>query len=199
MQFVIFRIFGYIPSPIIFGNVIDSTCMYWKANCGRQGGSCLIYNIEHFRLRYIGVCSALKVAAGLLFFLDWILVCYNTSKTEEATHGKTSPSSNRKRKVCSFASRVRGVCGQQTKSVVSLDKIHHLDNSQQQPDNEIVIEGGLDSDYNSAADVEVDQEIAAAEESDLAHPNLTPNAHLESLLDFEPRRRHSVGSHNHNC
>ena len=51
MQFVIFRLFGYIPSPIVFGNVIDSTCMLWKAHCGRQGGFCLIYNIEHFRLR----------------------------------------------------------------------------------------------------------------------------------------------------
>lgn len=30
MQFVIFRLLAYIPSPIIFGNVIDSTCMLWK-------------------------------------------------------------------------------------------------------------------------------------------------------------------------
>ena len=51
MQFVLFRLFGYIPSPILFGNVIDSTCLLWKANCGRQGGFCLLYNIEHFRLR----------------------------------------------------------------------------------------------------------------------------------------------------
>jgi len=52
MQFVLFRVFGYIPSPIIFGNVIDSTCLLWNAFCGVQGGSCLIYNIENFRLRY---------------------------------------------------------------------------------------------------------------------------------------------------
>jgi len=77
MQFVLFRLFGYIPSPILFGEVIDSSCLLWKANCsGRQGGFCLIYNIEHFRLRYVGVCSALKVAAGLLFFLDFFLICY---------------------------------------------------------------------------------------------------------------------------
>jgi organic anion transporter 3A len=53
MQFVIFRLFGYIPSPIIFGNVIDSTCIVWKAHCGQQGGFCLLYNIEQFRLRYV--------------------------------------------------------------------------------------------------------------------------------------------------
>ena len=33
IQFVIFRIFGYIPSPILFGNVIDSTCLLWKSTC----------------------------------------------------------------------------------------------------------------------------------------------------------------------
>lgn len=53
MQFVLFRLFGYIPSPILFGNVIDSTCLLWKANCGRPGGFCLLYNIEHFRLRLV--------------------------------------------------------------------------------------------------------------------------------------------------
>jgi hypothetical protein len=52
MQFVIFRLFGYIPSPIIFGNVIDSTCLVWKAHCGQEGGFCLLYNIEQFRLRF---------------------------------------------------------------------------------------------------------------------------------------------------
>lgn len=52
MQFVLFRLFGYIPSPILFGEVIDSSCLLWKTtNCGTQGGFCLIYNIEHFRLR----------------------------------------------------------------------------------------------------------------------------------------------------
>ncbi|OTF81870.1 hypothetical protein BLA29_010052 [Euroglyphus maynei] len=51
MQFVLFRLFGYIPSPIVFGNVIDSTCLVWKNHCGEQGGFCLLYNIEQFRLR----------------------------------------------------------------------------------------------------------------------------------------------------
>ncbi|CAN7988920.1 unnamed protein product [Ixodes hexagonus] len=76
MQFVIFRLFGYIPAPIMFGNVIDSSCILRKAHCGKPGGFCLVYNIEQFRLRYIAVCSGLKVAAGLLFFLDWLLITW---------------------------------------------------------------------------------------------------------------------------
>lgn len=76
MQFVIFRLFGYIPAPIMFGNVIDSSCILRKAHCGKPGGFCLVYNIEQFRLKYIAVCSGLKVAAGLLFFLDWLLITW---------------------------------------------------------------------------------------------------------------------------
>lgn len=51
MQFVIFRLFGYIPAPIVFGNLIDSTCMLWKSTCGEKGGRCLIYDIEAFRFK----------------------------------------------------------------------------------------------------------------------------------------------------
>lgn len=52
MQFVIFRLFGYIPAPIVFGNLIDSTCLLWKQSCGgEKGGRCLLYDIEQFRYR----------------------------------------------------------------------------------------------------------------------------------------------------
>lgn len=54
MQFVIFRLFGYIPAPIVFGNLIDSTCLLWKQSCsGEKGGRCLLYDIEQFRYRYL--------------------------------------------------------------------------------------------------------------------------------------------------
>lgn len=54
IQFVIFRLFGYIPSPILFGNVIDSTCLLWKSTCdGKAGGRCLMYDIELFRYKCV--------------------------------------------------------------------------------------------------------------------------------------------------
>ncbi|ROT61125.1 putative solute carrier organic anion transporter family member 3A1 isoform X2 [Penaeus vannamei] len=51
VQFVIFRLIAYIPAPIMFGSVIDSTCLLWKSSCGEKGGRCLIYDIEAFRFR----------------------------------------------------------------------------------------------------------------------------------------------------
>lgn len=74
MQFVIFRLFGYIPAPILFGNLIDSTCLFWKSTCGEKGGRCLLYDIELFRYKYVGLCAGIKILALALFLLDWWLV-----------------------------------------------------------------------------------------------------------------------------
>ncbi|XP_012149135.1 solute carrier organic anion transporter family member 3A1 isoform X4 [Megachile rotundata] len=74
MQFVIFRLFGYIPAPILFGNLIDSTCLLWKSTCGEKGGRCLLYDIEQFRYRYVGLCAGIKILALALFLIDWWLV-----------------------------------------------------------------------------------------------------------------------------
>uniref|UniRef100_A0A1Q3G4S9 Putative organic anion transporter n=1 Tax=Culex tarsalis TaxID=7177 RepID=A0A1Q3G4S9_CULTA len=74
MQFVIFRLFGYIPAPIVFGNLIDSTCMLWKSTCGEKGGRCLIYDIEKFRYKYVGLCASIKIIALAIFIIDWWLV-----------------------------------------------------------------------------------------------------------------------------
>ncbi|EEB20444.1 organic anion transporter, putative [Pediculus humanus corporis] len=74
MQFVIFRLFGYIPAPILFGNLIDSTCLFWKSTCGESGGRCLLYDIELFRYKYVGLCAGIKILALSLFLLDWWLV-----------------------------------------------------------------------------------------------------------------------------
>lgn len=82
MQFVIFRLFGYIPAPILFGNLIDSTCLFWKSTCGEKGGRCLLYDIEQFRYRYVGLCAGIKLLALSLFLVDWWLVRRRTHLDE---------------------------------------------------------------------------------------------------------------------
>lgn len=74
MQFVIFRLFGYIPAPIVFGNLIDSTCLLWQSTCGEKGGRCLIYDIEMFRFKYVGLCAFIKIVALAIFGIDLWLV-----------------------------------------------------------------------------------------------------------------------------
>ncbi|CAG2161777.1 unnamed protein product [Oppiella nova] len=143
MQFVIFRLFGYIPSPIIFGNVIDSTCIVWKAHCGQQGGFCLLYNIEQFRLRYVGVCSGLKVAAGLLFFLDWLLICWRHKKDLDKPQALS--------------------VGEIVSSIISLDRLSVFGWNTNIREDEEEQPLGPDSDYNSANDMD-EQELNERDE-----------------------------------
>ncbi|GLG98073.1 Solute carrier organic anion transporter family member [Gryllus bimaculatus] len=84
MQFVIFRLFGYIPAPILFGNLIDSTCLLWKSACGERGGRCLLYDIEQFRYRYVGICAGIKILALALFLVDWWFVRRRRQLEEQA-------------------------------------------------------------------------------------------------------------------
>ncbi|XP_071114023.1 solute carrier organic anion transporter family member 5A1-like [Haliotis cracherodii] len=73
MQFVIMRLFAYIPAPIMFGNAIDTACLLWKQKC-RDYGQCLLYDIVQFRYKYVGIGAGLKIM-GLLFFTGvWFLL-----------------------------------------------------------------------------------------------------------------------------
>ncbi|GAB1599393.1 solute carrier organic anion transporter family member 5A1-like [Argonauta hians] len=73
MQFVLFRLFAYIPAPILFGNIIDTACLLWRNRCGNNG-SCLVYDIVQFRNKYVGISAGLKVLGTLLFFIVWLLI-----------------------------------------------------------------------------------------------------------------------------
>ncbi|ELU10514.1 hypothetical protein CAPTEDRAFT_116572, partial [Capitella teleta] len=74
LQFVILRLLAYIPSPILFGSVIDSSCTVWKTKCGGLRGSCLLYDLVMFRHKFVGVAAALKLAAAGFFVCVWFLL-----------------------------------------------------------------------------------------------------------------------------
>uniref|UniRef100_A0A673MFY4 Solute carrier organic anion transporter family member 5A1-like n=1 Tax=Sinocyclocheilus rhinocerous TaxID=307959 RepID=A0A673MFY4_9TELE len=50
---------AYIPTPIYFGAVIDTTCMLWQQDCGIHG-SCWEYDVTSFRFVYFGLAASLK-------------------------------------------------------------------------------------------------------------------------------------------
>uniref|UniRef100_A0A914W9C0 Solute carrier organic anion transporter family member n=1 Tax=Plectus sambesii TaxID=2011161 RepID=A0A914W9C0_9BILA len=75
LQVVLLRLFAYIPAPIIFGSVIDTTCLVWKPGvCGQEGTTCLLYDIETFRVRYGLIALVIKVVAASLSILLWYCI-----------------------------------------------------------------------------------------------------------------------------
>ncbi|XP_069106405.1 solute carrier organic anion transporter family member 4C1-like [Argopecten irradians] len=60
----------FIPTPIAFGKVYDSTCLIWKSTCGVRG-ACGLYDIVNMRYRLIAVdvsCRACSLILNMIAF-----------------------------------------------------------------------------------------------------------------------------------
>ncbi|XP_014246660.1 solute carrier organic anion transporter family member 5A1 isoform X2 [Cimex lectularius] len=70
---MVMSLFAFIPSPIFFGYIIDTTCLVWGKTCSGTG-NCWLYNGE--TLRYIlNFTSASLVTIGTLFDMGvWFYV-----------------------------------------------------------------------------------------------------------------------------
>ncbi|KAJ8011854.1 hypothetical protein DPEC_G00062600 [Dallia pectoralis] len=81
MQFVLLRTLAYIPTPIYFGAVIDTTCMLWQQDCGIHG-SCWEYDVTSFRFVYFGLAASLKFVGFVFIFLTWYSIKYKEERLE---------------------------------------------------------------------------------------------------------------------
>lgn len=63
-------IFAMIPGRILYGYVIDSTCIIWNNKCG-QRGNCQLYDQEQFRYYINGLAVVFSVIAASFEGLTW--------------------------------------------------------------------------------------------------------------------------------
>lgn len=68
---MIVSLLALIPGPIIYGAIIDSTCLIWEESCGSRG-NCWFYHREKFR-HLVNITSAGFSLIGVLFD---VAVCY---------------------------------------------------------------------------------------------------------------------------
>lgn len=66
MQFMLLRILAWMPSPVIHGSAIDTTCVHWALSCGRRA-VCRYYDHDLLRSRFISL---------QFFFKSGSLVCF---------------------------------------------------------------------------------------------------------------------------
>ncbi|XP_071044551.1 solute carrier organic anion transporter family member 74D [Parasteatoda tepidariorum] len=67
-------LFGNVPCPVIYGAVVDSTCLFWEDNCG-EPGACRLYDPMKFRMMFHGLTAIIMFGA---FIVD-AFVCYKAS------------------------------------------------------------------------------------------------------------------------
>ncbi|ESO83153.1 hypothetical protein LOTGIDRAFT_222876 [Lottia gigantea] len=100
IQWIIARCLGSIPGPILFGKMIDLTCLVWQNKCGEQG-SCFFYDNQQLSYNLLALGMALKCLSTIFFFLS--LKLYKpppieeirispdtTSESVSSNNGKTS-------------------------------------------------------------------------------------------------------------
>lgn len=68
--FLLLRLLGFIPPPLIFGAGIDSTCLSWSTFCGARG-ACVLYDNVVYRRLYVSIAIALKAFAFVLYTTTW--------------------------------------------------------------------------------------------------------------------------------
>lgn len=84
VQYMLFRVLAFMPGPVLYGSVIDTTCILWGKKCGKQT-SCQYYNLESFRSRFLGL-QVVFVCGGLLCYLLTIVVLRKRDRYQESDY-----------------------------------------------------------------------------------------------------------------
>ncbi|XP_054902487.1 solute carrier organic anion transporter family member 2B1 isoform X2 [Poeciliopsis prolifica] len=85
VQYMLFRVLAFLPGPVLYGSAIDTTCILWGAKCGKRT-SCLYYNLDGFRHRFLGL-MVVFVCGTLLCFVLTIIVLRRRTGTFQLPPG----------------------------------------------------------------------------------------------------------------
>ncbi|XP_062385006.1 solute carrier organic anion transporter family member 2B1 [Sardina pilchardus] len=71
IQFMLFRVLAFLPSPVLYGKAIDTTCIRWGGKCGKRM-ACQYYDLDKFRLRFLGLQTIFVIGGLVCFFLSFV-------------------------------------------------------------------------------------------------------------------------------
>lgn len=63
---MLISLFALIPGPVLFGRIIDQTCLVWTEQCSGRRGNCQLYDQRRFRY-YINLTACLLTGIGVFF------------------------------------------------------------------------------------------------------------------------------------
>uniref|UniRef100_T1JNZ4 Solute carrier organic anion transporter family member n=1 Tax=Strigamia maritima TaxID=126957 RepID=T1JNZ4_STRMM len=73
IQWLIIRLLGSIPSPIVFGALMDSTCILWHSTCEGEFGNCRVYNNTDMSKILLTVALIGKGVSLVSFACAWLV------------------------------------------------------------------------------------------------------------------------------
>lgn len=72
IQWITVRLLGTIPAPILFGFLIDQSCVLWPGSCD-DAGACAVYENGQMARNLLALLATVKFLSCLFFFLSWLL------------------------------------------------------------------------------------------------------------------------------
>uniref|UniRef100_A0AAY5K3I9 Solute carrier organic anion transporter family member n=1 Tax=Esox lucius TaxID=8010 RepID=A0AAY5K3I9_ESOLU len=73
VQYMLFRVLAFLPTPVLYGTAIDTTCILWGKKCERNT-SCYYYNMDLFRQRFLGLQLFFICGAFVCFLLSFLVL-----------------------------------------------------------------------------------------------------------------------------
>jgi len=67
---------GGLPGPVLFGFVLDRSCILWEEKCDGTTGSCLYYNNHEMAWLLFAVCASCMVLDILCGLIAWRMYAY---------------------------------------------------------------------------------------------------------------------------
>ena len=84
VQSFIWRTFGAVPGPLLFGAIFDSVCILWQNECGERG-NCWLYDNAKLSYYVTALAMPCQFIALLLFFLSWLTYPKKKQESKEET------------------------------------------------------------------------------------------------------------------
>lgn len=125
--FLLLRLLGFIPPPLIFGAGIDSTCLFWSTECESRG-ACLLYDNVAYRRLYVSMAIVLKVIAFLLYTTTWQCLRNNYKKYIKNNEGYPSPTEMFNNSNVNMDNLAKDGPGNRTKFIYSLEDHEYCEN-----------------------------------------------------------------------
>uniref|UniRef100_A0A0P6JDU5 Solute carrier organic anion transporter family member n=2 Tax=Heterocephalus glaber TaxID=10181 RepID=A0A0P6JDU5_HETGA len=86
IQFMLLRVLAWMPSPVIHGSAIDTTCVHWVLSCGRRA-VCRYYDLDLLRNRFIGIQFFFKTGSLVCFALVLTILRQQNKEVETKAAG----------------------------------------------------------------------------------------------------------------
>ncbi|XP_022104544.1 solute carrier organic anion transporter family member 4A1-like [Acanthaster planci] len=87
VQWLFARLLGSVPGPILFGNVLDTSCLLWQDDCGSRG-ACWLYDRQMLAWKLLLIGAGFKGVSFLFFALS--LIFYRSAHDNDGDEKKAT-------------------------------------------------------------------------------------------------------------